>query len=387
MSIEDRDILVAETGGDLLFDWLRATAIPFWSSTAWDAGRGGFVEQTDAEGRPDFEAPRRLRVQARQIHVMAEAEALGLAETRPAAFRGLDYLLAHGRAAGGRPGYPHMLHGDGSVCDARRDCYDHAFVLIALASVFKISRDAQIAGLIDEVVQFLDSALVSTGGGYLEGEPHAGPRRQNPHMHLFEAFIGLYEATGNPDYATRAAALLDFITGRFLHGRDRLLLEVLDDDLNMLPGPRGLSLEPGHMAEWVWLLGRYGRLTGADVQPLQRTLMAGALRFALPSGFLPDEVSLDGRILRATRRTWPQTELLKAELAMLEAGAGAQASVRAAEKRLMGYVRAPYPAGWIDRFDAAGAPVAGPTPASTLYHLFWAITERRRVLGGVVRQG
>jgi hypothetical protein len=33
------------------------------------------------------------------------------------------------------------------------------------------------------------------------------------------------------------------------------------------------------------------------------------------------------------------------------------------------------------------AAVAGPTPASTLYPLFWAITERRRVLGGVVRQG
>ncbi len=139
---------------------------------------------------------------------MAEAAALGIAETAPAAFRGLDYLLEHGRAAGGRPGYPHILHGDGSVCDARRDCYDHAFVLIALASLFKISRDAQIAALIDEVVQFLDIVLVSPGGGYLEGAPHTGPRRQNPHMHLFEAFIGLYEATGNPDYATRAAALL-----------------------------------------------------------------------------------------------------------------------------------------------------------------------------------
>jgi len=380
MSIDDHDIVVA--GGDVLFNWLRTTAIPFWSEAAWDSDRGGFVEQTDAEGRPDLDAPRRLRVQARQIHVMAEAAALGIAETAPAAFRGLDYLLEHGRAAGGRPGYPHILHGDGSVCDARRDCYDHAFVLIALASLFKISRDAQIAALIDEVVQFLDIVLVSPGGGYLEGAPHTGPRRQNPHMHLFEAFIGLYEATGNPDYATRAAALLDFVTSRFVHGRDRLLLEVLDDDLNILPGLRGLSLEPGHMAEWVWLLGRYARLTGADVQSLQRAMMMGAVRFALPSGFLPDEVSFDGSILRASRRTWPQTELLKAELAMVEAGAGTHISVRAAERRLMEYVRSPYPAGWIDRFDPAGIAIPGPTPASTLYHLFWAITECRRVLGG-----
>ena len=46
-----------------------------------------------------------------------------------------------------------------------------------------------------------------------------------------------------------------------------------------------------------------------------------------------------------------------------------------------GYVfwRRPIPAGWIDRVSADGAPIVEFMPASTLYHVFGAVTEAHRV--------
>jgi mannose-6-phosphate isomerase len=48
---------------------LRMTehALPLWSTEGWDPATGGFVERLDQDGNPDRLAPRRVRVQARQI--------------------------------------------------------------------------------------------------------------------------------------------------------------------------------------------------------------------------------------------------------------------------------------------------------------------------------
>ena len=47
----------------------------------------------------------------------------------------------------------------------------------------------------------MDGALGADNGGYYEGHPLGDPRnalrRQNPHMHLFESFMALYDATGH----------------------------------------------------------------------------------------------------------------------------------------------------------------------------------------------
>jgi mannose/cellobiose epimerase-like protein (N-acyl-D-glucosamine 2-epimerase family) len=43
------------------------------------------------------------------------------------------------------------------------------------------------------------------------------------------------------------------------------------------------------------------------------------------------------------------------------------------------YLNGVPPGGWIDQFDAAGAPVSQSMPASTLYHVFLAFTEALRL--------
>ena len=146
-----------------------------------------------------------MLVQARQIYCFAKAAQMGwYPEGREIALKGLDHLLTKAKAPDGRPGFVHVLAPDGAVLDPLRDTYDHAFVLLALASVYALDRDAQVRAEIDALLSFLDAHLRSPHGGFLEGLPASMPRRQNPHMHLFEAMIATFDATHEPVFQNRA---------------------------------------------------------------------------------------------------------------------------------------------------------------------------------------
>src|SRR5438552_18783782 len=78
-------------------------SLPLWSSEDWDQTMGGFVERLDLEGRADRAAPRRVRVQARQIYCFAKAAQLGwYPQGGEIAMKGLVYLLAKAKAPDGR---------------------------------------------------------------------------------------------------------------------------------------------------------------------------------------------------------------------------------------------------------------------------------------------
>jgi mannose/cellobiose epimerase-like protein (N-acyl-D-glucosamine 2-epimerase family) len=135
-------------------------SLPWWSREGWDPATGGFVERLDIEGRADRSAPRRVRVQARQIYCFAKAAQLGwYPQGREIAIKGLEYLLAKAKSPDGRIGFVHLLDPDGSAINPARDTYDHAFVLLALATVFQLSRDAQVGDEIKSVVAW--SAIAS----------------------------------------------------------------------------------------------------------------------------------------------------------------------------------------------------------------------------------
>src|SRR3954447_2892941 len=147
-------------------------ALPLWSGEGWDPATGGFVERLDQHGSADRTAPRRVMVQARQIYCFAKAAQMGwYPQGREIALKGLDHLLTKAKAPDGRPGFVHALSPDGTVLDPQRDTYDHAFVLLALANVYALDRDAQVRSEIDALCGYLDAELRSSHGGFLEGSP------------------------------------------------------------------------------------------------------------------------------------------------------------------------------------------------------------------------
>jgi mannose/cellobiose epimerase-like protein (N-acyl-D-glucosamine 2-epimerase family) len=357
-------------------------SLPLWSGEGWDQTMGGFVDRLDPDGRADHLAPRRIFVQARQIYCFAKAAQIGwYPDGREVAVKGLDYLLTKAKGRDGRPGFVHTLAPDGSVLDQLRDSYDHAFVLLAMASVYALDRDAQVRSEIDVLVAFLETQLRSPHGGFLEGWPASMPRRQNPQMHLFEAMIAAFDATHDIVFQQRAGALFGLFLSNFYDKQKHVLGEYFEDDWSKI---EPVSVEPGHQAEWVWLLKGFERITGCPTGRHRAELLASALRYRdEETGCLIDEGDAEGNIKRHTRRCWPQTEIAKAWIAQAEAGEpGATEQAREALARLeRHYLRHPVAGGWYDQFDRDGRSMVATIPASSFYHVLCAVVEAEQVLG------
>jgi len=357
--------------------WVCAEALPFWQSQGRDSVFGGVHERLHWDGQPDLATAKRVRVQARQIYCYSHATELGWFDGLAFAGSLLDWLVAKAGRSGRGPGFAHLLHPDGSVANGLNDTYDHAFILLALAWYSKASGDAQARGLIDQTLAFLDDQMLSSDGSYREGVPPSLPRRQNPHMHLFEAMLALHETIAYPGALERAGKLRAMLTERFLQPAP-VLCEFFDDDWRLAAGEAGRIVEPGHQAEWCWLLRRYERAAGLAPDALPSALIDAAEATADPAtGFLIDEAFSDATPSRRSRRLWPQTEWAKAWLSEQRVGRkGADAKAAHALKQLSTcYLGQPIPGGWIDQMDHDGRPMVDTIPASTLYHIFAAAVE------------
>jgi mannose/cellobiose epimerase-like protein (N-acyl-D-glucosamine 2-epimerase family) len=357
-------------------------ALPLWSGEGWDRTTGGFIDRLGPDGLADRQAPRRILVQARQIYCFAKAAQMGwYPEGREVALKGLDYLLTKAKSPDGKPGFVHVLTPEGAVLKPLRDTYDHAFVLLALASVYALDRDAQIRAEIDALCHFLETQLRSPHGGFLEGLPASMPRRQNPQMHLFEAMIAAFDATHDNVFQNRAGDFFALFLANLYDKQKQLLGEYFEEDWSRI---EPVSIEPGHQAEWAWLLKGFERITGCPTGRFRGELLASALRYRdEATGCLVDEGDTAGNVRRHTRRLWPQTEVAKAWIAQAESGeAGAADEARMALARLeRHYLSHPVAGGWHDQFDRDGNSLVATIPASSFYHVLCAVTEAEQVLG------
>ena len=323
-------------------------------------------------------------VQCRQVYVYTEASLLGWVDGGDLALRAFRKMIAAFYRADGQAGWVFSIGPDGEVANRRRDLYAHAFVLLACAGVIRLARDPAAVAIADETLAMLDEHLALPGGGYREGLPDDGTLRQNPHMHLFEALLALFEATGAERYLDRAAPIYRLMATRlFIPGPD-ILAEYFDREWRPAgadhAGHDAVIWEPGHHCEWVWLLDKYARLRGVPVDPIADALYGRAYRDGIgPDGMIADEMRGDGQVAKPSRRAWPLTEALKANAARYGQGEP-QAQQRAGQaiKMLMGDFLTEEGL-WRDHLAADGEPLHTYVPASTLYHVFVAASEALRL--------
>ena len=122
--------------------WLFDDALPFWAEVGVDRTRGGFHEALDLSGRPLPGGFRRLRVACRQIYAFSHGALLGWAPGLPLARAGFAWLVEKGWQGADR-GWARRLTPEGEVCDGTPDLYDHAFVLFALAWLYRAGGDPE----------------------------------------------------------------------------------------------------------------------------------------------------------------------------------------------------------------------------------------------------
>jgi mannose-6-phosphate isomerase len=366
--------------------WTVDEALPFWGRTGFDEARSSFVERIDFSGAPVTAAPRRAMVQSRQIYVFAHAALLGWwSEGRSIALAAAQNLISLYHEPDGRPGWVFSVKPDGEIYDPKRDLYSHSFVLFGLAWAYRLEQRPKFREVALKTIAHIDSDFASPTGGYYTQFPPAGSdRQQNPHMHFFEAMIAWYEATGDATFLARATELYGMMVGRFVQARTGVLVEYFDESWLPKHGIAGRICEPGHQYEWSWLLRQYDRMVGEKGNRVAEDLYVYANRHGFDAeGFVVDELLDDGTVHKSSRRCWPQTEAIKADVAAFEGG-DARAAMRAQGiiKRLMQtFLGRPVPAGWIDHINAAGNPIVEFMPASTLYHVFLATAEADRVWG------
>lgn len=367
-------------------DWMRGAALPTWATLGFDAERGRFRERLDMAGRP-IDVPHRAMVQARQIYVYAHAALNGwYPEGGALAERAMAGVMRHYlRDSGGKASFAFSIAADGTVASDARDSYTHAFMLFATAWLYRLTGDTTLLDLADRITAFIEAELFDPehGGVYDTLPLTTEDKRQNPLMHLLEAYLAVERAAPGRGYAERARALVALFRTRLFEPAHGVLLEYFARDWSPLADAKRATLwEPGHHFEWVWLLDEYRQLVGEDVSDLSGRLFATAVAQGFAAdGLIVDEVHAGGAVAKASHRVWPHTEAIKAAVARFHGGAAAAPQLaEAMGAALLGtFLSTELPGGWIDHVTAEGAPLVDYMPASSLYHLFFAAAEAARL--------
>lgn len=289
----------------------------------------------------------------------------------------IDMLIKHGRRNDGF--YVHRLDSEAAHLDPRADLYDQAFVLFALGTAGGALNREDLFDRAEHLLDRIEDAWQHPAGGFREGEiVDSHVRRQNPHMHLFEAFLALHEASGRERFRVAAVDIASLAKSRFIDPTGALL-EYFTDDLSPAPGQEGRIVEPGHCFEWAWLFERLAAAGWPEGHALSDRLTVFARRYGIDTtrGVAINAILTDGTAHDRTARLWPQTERIKAavvRLSRLNTEEEAK-EVVAAAAGLERYFDVPLPGIWRDKLTAADAWIEEPAPGSSLYHITCAYAE------------
>ena len=370
--ITDPNIPATQTG----LRWLTDQAWPLWLAHGVDWQRRAFHEHLDPASLQCAAPFRRLRVAARQTYVFAKAARHGVPHAEEAVALGLDFLQGPARLSDG--GFAWRFDLDNQPIDLTRDLYDHAFVLLAFSAAAEVVGADRVRADAVALVDHIAARFAHPAGGYRDSIPDTQPRRQNPHMHLFEALLAACDAFGGERFFNYASGLAALFVTRLFQVNEGALPESFDEALAPRRETGRFVAEPGHHYEWIWLLHRYetaAAAMGVAMDPALKLAADSLFEFAErygvnpSSGLVANRTWSDGTPSDDGFRLWPQTERLKA------VARRRPDRVPAALDALKRHFAGVRPGLWIERMDASGHTIAEPAPATSLYHLTAAFTD------------
>ncbi len=234
--------------------------------------KGGFFELDDA-GAP-FGTVRQLHATTRMVHCFAIAHLLGRPGADAIVDHGMQYLWHHHRDRR-HGGYVWSLD-DETLHDSSKQAYGHAFVLLAASGAKCVGHPLADAMLAD-ITEIIDNRFWEDRHGAVAEEfaqdwsPLSQYRGQNSNMHLTEALMAAFEATGKDHYLRKAERIASLIIKRHAANQDYRVGEHFDRDWNLDLGYRGSDIfrpagtTPGHWLEWSRLLLQLWELGGRKV--------------------------------------------------------------------------------------------------------------------------
>ncbi len=242
----------------------------FFQNNAFNPA-GGFYD-LDVEGHPfNRENPiRGIHSTARMVHCCAIGSLLGRPGCDEFIDHGMRYLWENHRDSA-RGGYYWSLNDDGPA-DATKQGYGHAFVLLAASSA-KVAGHPDAERMLADVSDILETRFWEKKHGAIAEEfapdwtPVPGYRGQNSNMHLTEALMAAFEATGERSYLDKAESIADLIIRRRAGENGFRVPEHFDENWGLDKNYKGNEMfrpsgtTPGHALEWsrlvlqLWVLG------------------------------------------------------------------------------------------------------------------------------------
>jgi mannose/cellobiose epimerase-like protein (N-acyl-D-glucosamine 2-epimerase family) len=247
--------------------------------------RGGFHEQDD-QGDPldaaEAAAVRQIHVTTRMVHSFAIAHLMGRPGADAIIDHGMEFLWRRHRDSV-HGGYFWGVSEDGPV-DDRKQAYGHAFVLLAASSA-KVAGHPDAGRLLDDIATVLherfweDQFGASAEEFTRDWQPFDRYRGQNSNMHLTEALMAAFEASGDGTFLGMAERIAHRIIGTAAADNGWRLPEhfterwEVDRDYAGSPMFRPFGTTPGHSLEWSRLLLQLWEIGGR-----RQDWMVGAAR-------------------------------------------------------------------------------------------------------------
>jgi mannose/cellobiose epimerase-like protein (N-acyl-D-glucosamine 2-epimerase family) len=304
--------------------WLHAEAdalFGFFEPESIDPAGGFHALGSDGHALPG-ETERPLHVTTRMAHCFSIAHLMG----RPGAADFVDHamralLTRHRDSRHG--GYFWSFDAEGP---RERDklAYGHAFVLLAASSA-KCAGHPDADRLLADISEILETRFWEPGPGATAEEfredwaPFSDYRGQNSNMHLAEALMAAFEATGERAFLAKAENIADLILRRRAGAADWRVPEHYHADWTVdaaYVGPdvfRPHGYTPGHALEWARLALQLWALGGRKLEWLPdaaRRLFARAVAQGWDGarGGLYYTLEYDGSPRVRDRLWWPVCE-------------------------------------------------------------------------------
>jgi mannose-6-phosphate isomerase len=274
--------------------------------------------------------------------------------------------------------------------------YENAFYLFALAQLRATHADRYpIAATAQRTLERLRQRLGKRIGGFEESDPPSLPLKSNPHMHLLEAALAwmrMADGAAQAPWIALGRELVGLCLTQFRDASTGAIREYFGYGWQPAAGDDGRILEPGHQFEWAWLLLQWAdtpQCTEAERAACRRAaeqLIELGERWGVDAvrGIAINELWDDMTVKDAAAKLWPQAERLKAWCALLERSQTraeaerASGRIAAAAQGMMSYLRTDAPGLWHETCAADGSFAAGPSRASSFYHIVGALEGLRR---------
>jgi mannose/cellobiose epimerase-like protein (N-acyl-D-glucosamine 2-epimerase family) len=303
--------------------WLQAEAdslFAFFEPDSIDPA-GGFHALGDSGRALPDETARPLHATTRMVHCFAIAHLLGRPGAADFIDHGLDAIWTRHRDAV-HGGYFGSFDADGPRARDKL-AYGHAFVLLAATSA-KCAGHPDADRLLADISEVLERRFWEPGPGASAEEfredwsPFSAYRGQNSNMHLTEALMAAFEATGERGYLDKAERIADLILRVNAGAADWRVPEHFHADWSVDRDYRGSDIfrpygyTPGHAMEWARLALQLWALGGRKLEWLRaaaRALFAqGVAQGWDPRGGLYYTLEYDGAPRVRDRLWWPICE-------------------------------------------------------------------------------